>query len=111
MPSYDAECAVHGIVEVVARMRDRLYCPRCGREVEKRFLVCQGARIDDMINVGAGRRDSTAGVNLGLPGVTDKDGEYRGITGNELGSNRRAKERAKAHDLTPLDGGRYRSTA
>ncbi len=99
------------MVEVTKPMSAALNCPVCDLPAEQRFVSVQGARIDDMENVGADRRDGTAGLNLGLPGVTDSSGSYRARSGNEVASNRRAREIAKANDLTPLDGGRYRSRA
>lgn len=91
-------------------------CPRCAGS-QSAYLF--GIRIDDAENIGADRRDPrTRGVNLGLPGVAEtighrKDGKpitrYRPIASAELSSNRKLRDYAKAHGLTPADEGRYRS--
>jgi len=126
VPTYDGLCPDHGVTETVAlcssvhRFGDlALSCAVCAGPVRQVITTVQGARIDDQENVGSERRDSTAGLNLGLPGRfvsigRDRSGkeryDYVPRSGAEVGSNKRAREIAKAHNLTPLDSGRYRSS-
>jgi hypothetical protein len=126
VPSYDVECPAHGVHEVTGRITEvhargdaALACGECDGPVRMLVLSVMPSRIDDQENVGDNRTDSTRGVNLGLPGrdiplgrdATGKERYgYQPITGNELGSNRRAQEYARSHGLTPLDNGRWRST-
>ena len=110
MPRYDIKCPSHGVVEIVRAMSDNSpYRCECGAEARVVITSVMPARIDDQVNVGTERREQH-GMNLGLPGVTDSNGRYRAISSNEVGSNRNAKELAKRANLSPIEGGRYRST-
>jgi hypothetical protein len=122
--AYDVFCATCGIKETVRPISERgpFVCPDCGGPAEQRFSPehVHHARIDDMENVGAERRDPrTHRVNLGLGGRfveigRRQDGskvmDYRPITSAEASSVRKAKEIAREQNLTPADSGRYRST-
>lgn len=115
MPRYDVKCPVHGVHEIVRPMRggEPLRCEAevdCAETVARHFApgCFAGARIDDMENAGSERTDASRGFNLGLPGVTE-NGKYRARHSSEVGSNRQAREIARQHNLTPVDGGRYRS--
>lgn len=128
MPAYDVRCDDCGVNEIIATPSEaragELRCGYCRKPSPQVFSPANAphARIDaggEDAAMSKRVQDGTAQFNMGLPGVetrvgTRADGkaktEYRPITNRELGSNAGVREYAKRHGLTPIEGGRYRTT-
>ena len=86
-------------------------CPICAeRHVESGHFF----RVEDMESIGSDRVGVAHGVNMGLPGsFYDIGGGRKGYrpayASSDANSVWKAREIAKAHGLTPLDQGRFRS--
>lgn len=97
------------------------FCPvaDCVADVTRIFTwdTLPGVRVEAMEDVGSERTDSTHGLNIGLPGENVSLG--RDATGTERFGYRprvasetngvKAREIAKANNLTPHDRARYRT--
>lgn len=122
MPRYDVKCSEHGVREVereISRHREPFFCPDpgCGRLAEQLISVLAGIRVEDMENAGAERGGDLGHVNLGLPGEhvyvgTDGDGKKRYDYRPRVSSQTpgwKAAEICREHNLTPIEGRRYRT--
>lgn len=119
---YDVRCPEHGVQEVersILLIAEPFRCPLsdCGKAAEQIVCAPIGIRVEDMENAGSERGRDLGHINLGLPGRNvslgrDASGKehfaYRPVVSGET-SAWRAREICKEHNLTPIEGGRFRT--
>jgi hypothetical protein len=126
MPRYDTFCEDHGVLETYASMETAglgmLQCPTCLNFCPQSFGPANAVemRVDSAGEDSRDPRrvaDGSASWNIGLPGVdavvgTRPDGKpklaYRPLSNHEVSSNRKRREIAARHGLTPTEKAAYR---
>jgi len=126
MRRYDTSCPACGVLETLATVEDAglgmLRCPGCGDFAAQHFGPSNAVqmRVDSSGEDSRDPRrvaDGSASWNIGLPGVdavvgTRPDGKpklaYRPLSNHEVSSNRKRREIAARHGLTPTEKAAYR---
>lgn len=126
MRRYDTNCPACGVLETLATVEDAglgmLRCPGCGDFAAQHFGPSNAVqmRVDSAGEDSKDPRriaDGSASWNAGLPGVETvigqrRDGKpklaYRPLSNSEVSSNRKRREIAARHGLTPTEKAAYR---